>query len=54
MRTLSAFALVALCAPAAALEPKDVWLVVNKNVHASREVADHYIAKRGVPKGNVI
>jgi uncharacterized protein (TIGR03790 family) len=54
MRTLSAFALVALCAPAAALEPKDVWLVVNKNVPASREVADHYIAKRGVPKGNVI
>lgn len=54
MRTLSAFALVALCAPAAALEPKDVWLVVNKNVPASREVADHYIAKRGVPKGNVV
>jgi uncharacterized protein (TIGR03790 family) len=54
MRTLSAFALVALCAPAAALEPVDVWLVVNKNVPASREVADHYIAKRGVPKGNVI
>lgn len=54
MRTLSAFALVALCAPAGALEPKDVWLVVNKNVPASREVADHYIAKRGVPKGNVV
>jgi uncharacterized protein (TIGR03790 family) len=57
MRTLSAFALVALvalAAPVAALEPKDVWLVVNKNVPASREVADHYIAKRGVPKGNVV
>jgi uncharacterized protein (TIGR03790 family) len=54
MRTLSAFALFALCAPAGALEPKDVWLVVNKNVPASREVADHYIAKRGVPKANVV
>lgn len=54
MRTFSAFALVALAAPVAALEPKDVWLVVNKNVPASREVADHYVAKRGVPKGNVV
>src|SRR5262245_22503738 len=37
-----------------ALEPKDVWLVVNKNVPESRQVADHYIAKRGVPKDHVI
>ena len=37
-----------------ALEPADVWLIVNKNVPESRQVADHYIAKRGVPKGNVI
>src|SRR4051812_11328764 len=39
---------------AGALEPKDVWLVVNKNVPESRQVADHYIAKRGVPKANVV
>lgn len=52
---LFACALVLVCASSSfALEPKDVWLVVNKNVPASREVADHYIAKRGVPKGNVV
>ena len=44
----------ACAAPAFALEPKDVWLVVNKNVPESRQVADHYIAQRGVPKGNVV
>ena len=31
-----------------------MWLIVNKNVPESRQVADHYIAKRGVPKGNVV
>jgi uncharacterized protein (TIGR03790 family) len=41
-------------APAAALEPKDVFVVANKNVPASREVADHYLAKRGVPRENLI
>ncbi len=52
---LFACALVLACASSSfALEPKDVWLVVNKNVPASREVADYYIAKRGVPKGNVV
>jgi uncharacterized protein (TIGR03790 family) len=54
MRALSAVLLFALAAPATALEPKDVWLVVNKNVPESRQVADHYIAKRGVPKENVV
>jgi uncharacterized protein (TIGR03790 family) len=48
-------ALFALAAGrAAALEPADVWLLVNKNVPESRQVADHYVARRGVPKGNVI
>jgi uncharacterized protein (TIGR03790 family) len=37
-----------------ALEPADVWLVVNKNVPESRRVADYYMAKRHVPKENVI
>ncbi|HSQ56732.1 MAG TPA: TIGR03790 family protein, partial [Gemmata sp.] len=52
------FVLVALVAtfalPALALEPANVWLVVNRNGPESRQVADHYIARRGVPKSNVI
>jgi uncharacterized protein (TIGR03790 family) len=51
---LSALLLLVFASPAVALEPKDVWLVVNKSVPESRQVADHYIAKRGVPKGNVV
>jgi uncharacterized protein (TIGR03790 family) len=54
MRFLSTLALLAFASPLLALEPKDVWLVVNKNVPESQQVADHYIAKRGVPKGNVV
>jgi uncharacterized protein (TIGR03790 family) len=41
-------------ASAAALEPKDVFVVANKNVPVSRDVAEHYLAKRGVPRGNLI
>ncbi len=37
-----------------ALEPKDVFIVCNKDVKESREVADHYVAKRKVPAENVI
>jgi uncharacterized protein (TIGR03790 family) len=51
---LSLFALLLLAGPAAALDPKDVFLVVNKDVPESRSVADHYLAKRGVPKENVV
>src|SRR5262249_6814676 len=40
--------------PAVALEPRDTFILVNKNVPESRQVADHYCAKRGVPKENVI
>jgi uncharacterized protein (TIGR03790 family) len=54
MRNLLALALLVFASRAGALEPKDVWLVVNKNVPESRAVADHYIAKRGVPNGNVV
>jgi uncharacterized protein (TIGR03790 family) len=54
MRPLLLLALCSFAAPASALEPKDVWLIVNKNESESRAVADHYIAKRGVPKGNVV
>src|SRR5580704_16761687 len=48
------FLAVTFSAPVTALGPADVWLVVNKNVPESRQVADYYIAKRGVPKENVI
>lgn len=55
MRLLITFVSLLATAPASfALEPKDVWLVVNKNVPESRQVADHYVAKRGVPEGHVI
>src|SRR5947199_8044814 len=51
---LAALAPLAPAAPARALEPRDVFLLVNKNVPQSRQVADHYCARRGVPKENVI
>jgi uncharacterized protein (TIGR03790 family) len=41
-------------ASASALEPRDIFILVNKNVPESRQVADHYCARRGVPKENVI
>ncbi len=37
-----------------ALEPNEIFLLVNKNSGASKEVADHYCQKRGVPKENII
>jgi uncharacterized protein (TIGR03790 family) len=52
--SLALAVLLALSSSTFALEPKDVWLVVNKNVPESRQVADHYVAKRGVPKGQVV
>lgn len=39
---------------ASALEPAHVFLLVNKNLPASQEVAEHYCTKRGVPKENII
>ena len=54
MRSILVLPVILLASRAAALEPADVWLVVNKNVPESRQVAEHYIAKRGVPKGNVV
>lgn len=54
MRLLALCALLGLTSTSSALEPKDVWLIVNTNVPESRAVADHYIAKRGVPKTNVV
>src|SRR5262245_48196427 len=54
MRSLLVAGLLLFPSAAFGLEPADVWLVVNKNVPESRQVADHYIAKRGVPKGNAV
>lgn len=39
---------------ALALEPANVFVLTNKNLPASQEVAEHYCAKRGVPKENIV
>src|SRR4051812_31068803 len=54
MRRFAALLVLAVASPAFALDPKDVFVVANKNVPASREVAEHYLAKRAVPKDNLI
>jgi uncharacterized protein (TIGR03790 family) len=48
--------LVLACAPepCRALEPDQLALVVNSNVPASRELAEFYAQKRGVPAGRVV
>lgn len=46
--------LLLLAPPAVALEPKDVFVVANKDSPESLAVAEHYLAKRKVPKGNLI
>lgn len=46
--------LLLISVPGRALGPADVFILVNKNVRESQEVADHYCLKRGVPRDNVI
>jgi uncharacterized protein (TIGR03790 family) len=47
--------LCGVCGPAAAaLEPDQIALVINKNVPASRELAEFYAQKRGIPAGRMI
>ena len=41
-------------APLRALEPSEIVIVANRLVPSSREVAEHYATKRGVPKANII
>jgi uncharacterized protein (TIGR03790 family) len=41
-------------APLSAIEPREVFLLVNKNVPASADVAEHYCKVRGIPKENVL
>jgi uncharacterized protein (TIGR03790 family) len=53
-RPLAGLVLLLAAVPARALGPADVFLIVNKNVPESRQVADHYCAKRGVPADNII
>ena len=48
------FITLILASSGSALEPKDVIVIANKNVPASREVAEHYLAKRNVPKENLV
>lgn len=50
----SLFALLLLTGPAFALEPKDVFVIANKDVKESLELADYYVARRKVPKENVV
>jgi uncharacterized protein (TIGR03790 family) len=55
LRAALVFLLFLAALPTAqALEPKDVWLLVNQNVPESQQVADHYCQKRGVPKDHII
>ena len=37
-----------------ALEPAEVIVLVNKNVPASKEIADYYLKARGIPVDNVV
>src|SRR5262245_45063629 len=48
--------LVALFFPAAgfALGPADVFIIANKKMPDSVKVAEHYCAKRGVPKDQIV
>jgi len=43
-----------LASPAVALEPKDVFVIANKDSKESVAVAEHYLAVRKVPKENLI
>jgi uncharacterized protein (TIGR03790 family) len=40
--------------PGRALGPGDVYLLVNKNVPQSQPIAEHYCAKRGVPRDHIL
>src|SRR5262245_6814583 len=58
MRRLGAFAvvvcLVGTCPGAPALEPRDVFILANKNMPESGDVAAYYRHKRQVPTENVL
>lgn len=54
MKAIAIFGLLGFAVPAVALEPKDVFLLVNKNLPASKEAAEHYCKQRNVPAENII
>jgi hypothetical protein len=54
LTSLTAICLFAVSSPIFALEPADVFILANKKVPASLEVAEHYCAKRAVPKDHII
>jgi uncharacterized protein (TIGR03790 family) len=53
-RILTAVLGLILATPASALEPAEVFVVANRSVPASREVAEHYLTRRNVPKENLV
>ena len=54
VRLLAILAALGFAAPAVALVPNEIFVIANKNVPASKQVADYYCAKRAVPSKNVI
>src|SRR5262245_34193166 len=40
--------------PVYALEPSEIIVLTNKNVPASKELADHYLKTRSIPTENVV
>ncbi len=56
-RIVAALALLAgllVPGPAAALGPQEVAVIYNKNLPASKQVAEYYCERRGVPSANLI
>lgn len=52
--TIAGLFLFAVAAPASAIGPADVYLLVNRNEPASREVAEYYCRQRGVPLDHIL
>src|SRR5262249_44286777 len=48
------FVYLVIPSSAAALEPRNVFVIFNKNSKDSRAVAEHYCQKRSVPTANLI
>jgi hypothetical protein len=42
------------CAIAAALEPNEILVIVNKDISASEELGQYYCQRRNVPKENIL
>jgi uncharacterized protein (TIGR03790 family) len=53
-QVLAAAIVAGLPALAAAIDPADVYLLVNERMPASRDVAEHYCTRRSVPREHII